>query len=32
MKLLIVHGYEPSGHASVARAVETAARAKDWRR
>jgi len=28
MKLLIVHGYEPSGHASVARAVETAARAK----
>jgi processive 1,2-diacylglycerol beta-glucosyltransferase len=28
LKLLIVHGYEPSGHASVARVVETAARAK----
>lgn len=28
MRLLIVHGYEPSGHASVARAVETAARAQ----
>ncbi len=28
MKLLIVHGYEPSGHATVARALEACAKAR----